>query len=774
MTEEQSGSLSNKDWEKLKNLPLEIEFLEAGSSGATSWGEGNVQSSTGEFINKYLSGEIPFDNYDVLLDEEQNIDFDLQETSNKTRVTKKIPPHLKALIGEANLRYARGDHETAKKICYEIIRQHSSISEPYLTLAQIFENEDPAKSLDYYMVATFCNPRDVNLWTRSAQLFLDINKVNQAIFCYTNALRYDPGNIKLHLKRIQLLRKEKDTKNMLRSYVKMMQCLTTPYYDFLLQVAVRVAAEYHQLKEYKKAIDALNIPFVKCPNLITPQMVNIMLELLIMHENYSYCLDIFLEHCNIEIEVLIVQTNQIEVLSYNIPENIPIDLRIKFIICVIKLKSFKLLEELLKPLLVMEDEVEIIGDLFLDVVEALMSAKLYEDALKLLVPLIKSNNYSLAAVWLKYADCQSACEMYEQAIDSYKIVMRMAPLHVEVKCNLAEVYVKLDKKSEAIELLHQNPSWQEINISILMLKIKLLKDVGEFEEYFQSVELLISRHSQTIRHFEEIRAVMYLERPYEKVARLKKLREFRGETLDDKPTFVFAVEPSIEEEYAVFCEAVELSMKQKKFPVMQKLVFTALTSSRFKNKYEELGLMGFFAAFYNKDSFHAYPLVREIVIHHPHNHLAWNLFNVLLQKADDLRHIRFMMRFLSSYTQHSHLRLLEANYCLAIGNVKIGLGYYLNKVTKTALALFLKYSTMRSRDAYEEIYYNLGRVYQQFGVVHLAKHYYQLVLDYENPLTEKYPNLSLKREAAYNLHIIYKNGKNYTAARNLLMKYIRI
>ncbi|KAK4874359.1 hypothetical protein RN001_013719 [Aquatica leii] len=740
--EEDVENAGTPEIEEGEGMPLEIECLEAGSSGVNLNEEFNMQLGTGEVINKYLSGEIPFDNYDLLLDEEQSADFDSEDTTTKpTRVTKKIPPHIKSLIGKGNLRFARGDHETAKKICFEIIRQQSSISEPYITLAQIFEPTDPAKSLDYYMIATFCNPRDVNLWTRCAQLSLDANKVLQAIFCYTNAVRVDPSNIKLHLKRIQLLRQQNDSKNMLRSYVRMMQCLTPPYYEFLLQVAVRVASEYHQLKDYKKAIDALNIPFLKCPNLITPQM----------------------------------------------------------------LKSFKLLDDLLKPLLVMEDEVEIIGDLFLDVVEALMAVERYEDALKLLVPLIKSNNYSLAAVWLKYADCQSACSMYEQAIESYKIVMRMAPLHVEVKYNLAEVYIKLDKKNEALQILHQDPLKEEINIRLLMLKIKLLKELEEYEEYWQSVELLISRHCETIRHFEEIRAVTYLERPYEKLARLKKLRKFRDETLDDKPTFVCSVEPTVEEEYEVFCEAVTLCNKMKKFALMQKFVFTALTSVRFKNKYDELGLMGFFAAFFNKDSFHAYPLVRELVIHHPRNHLAWNLFNVLLQRADDLRHIRFMMRFLSGYSQQSHLRLLEANCCLAVGNIKIGLGYYLSKlrsnptpltcmllgcillyifsqkftqnkekVTKTTIALFLKYSTMRSKDAYQEIYYNLGRMYQQFGIVHLAKHYYELVLNYKSPLLEKYPNLSLTREAAYNLHIIYKNAKNYTAAKNVLIKHLRI
>lgn len=792
--------------------PSEVQASSSTSNITEGLRNVSITNTEGEVFDRYLSGEIPLDNYEMLLDEEHvnPNDADIlmvtpDINTKPVRISRKIPPHIKALIGEANLRFARGDLETAKKMCYEIIRQHCTAAEPYITLAQIFESNEPTKCLDYYLVAALCSRRDINLWVRCAQLSVEANKVSQAIFCYSNAIRAQPTNIQLHLKRIQLLRMEKDTKNMLRSYVKMMEYLTPSYYDILLQVSVRVANEYHQLKEYKKAVDALSIPFQKCPSKINPQIVNIMLELLLLNENYSYCLDIFLEHCNIEIEIVLLNEKDIEILSYNMPDNIQIDLRIKFVICVIKLKSFKLLDGLLEPLLLMEDEVEVIGDLFLDVIEVLMASDHYEDALKLLVPLIKSNNYSLAAVWLKYGDCQSKCSLYDQAIESYRTVMRMAPLHTQVKYNLADVLAKSDKKHEALAILHQDPNAPEIDLDILIFRIKLLKSLEEYDEYWDSVELLLSRHCEKLRHFEEIRAVTFLERPQEKWARIRKLRKFRGEALDEKPAFVCTNEPTVEEEYSIFRDAVELSMKLKKFAIMQKLVFTALSSYRFKNKYDELGLLGFFSSFFNRDSFHAYPLIREIVIHHPTNNLAWNLFNALLQRADDLRHTRFMMRFLSSYTERSHLRLLEANYCLSVGNIKIGLGYYLSKlrsnpsplicmllgcvllymfgqkytqnkekITKTAITLFLKYSMMRSRDAYEEIHYNLGRLYQHFGLTHLAKHYYTLVLEYDSPLIHKYPNLSLKKEAAYNLHIIYKNSNNYIEARNVLIKYIKI
>ncbi len=42
-------------------------------------------------------------------------------------------------MGEANLRYARGDRETAIKMCMEIIRQDPAAPEPFQTLSTLYE-----------------------------------------------------------------------------------------------------------------------------------------------------------------------------------------------------------------------------------------------------------------------------------------------------------------------------------------------------------------------------------------------------------------------------------------------------------------------------------------------------------------------------------------------------------------------------------------------------------------------------------------------------------
>lgn len=262
--------------------------------------------------------------------------------------------------------------------------------------------------------------------------------------------------------------------------MRLASVLSTKKHEEIIRLCLDAAEQYHSLKEYKKAINALNVPFLKCPDKVTPQLVNLMLDLLLITKDYSKCLDIFLEFCDIELDLVVDDSGKITVLSFTMPENLLIDLRIKFIICLIKLEA----KDLILPLvdkLIMEEDVEQIGDLFLDVAEALMSMNWPEEALKLLVPLVKSNNYSMAAVWLKHAECLNACGMHEQAIESYITVMTLAPQHAEVRYPLSMLLLKIGKKEDALKVLSQDPNKQELNAIILMKRMELLKQIGDFD-----------------------------------------------------------------------------------------------------------------------------------------------------------------------------------------------------------------------------------------------------------------------------------------------------
>lgn len=47
------------------------------------------------------------------------------------RRRRRLPAALQGLMGEANLRFARGEFDEAIKMCMEVIRQFSHSPEPY-------------------------------------------------------------------------------------------------------------------------------------------------------------------------------------------------------------------------------------------------------------------------------------------------------------------------------------------------------------------------------------------------------------------------------------------------------------------------------------------------------------------------------------------------------------------------------------------------------------------------------------------------------------------
>lgn len=89
-----------------------------------------------------------------------------------TRRRCMLPTALQGLMGEANLCYARRQYDLAEKLCFEIIRQVPLNHEPFLTLAQIHEN-DPEKYMQFSLIAAHLNPSDMDQWIRIAQLSME-------------------------------------------------------------------------------------------------------------------------------------------------------------------------------------------------------------------------------------------------------------------------------------------------------------------------------------------------------------------------------------------------------------------------------------------------------------------------------------------------------------------------------------------------------------------------------------------------------------------------
>ncbi|GAB0086446.1 general transcription factor 3C polypeptide 3 [Sergentomyia squamirostris] len=713
-----------------------------------------------------------------------------------------LPPALQGLMGEANLCYARGDNELAKKVCLEIIRQVPLAAEPFHTLAQIYENTDPEKCMQFMLIAAYLDPSDVQHWMRLSELSVEMGDMRQAANCLTRAIKHDPRNLELRIKRIELLEKMGEEKFVLQCYFTMIPYIPAEQGEYLLTVAKKVAEKFHQENNGQKALEAMRKAYEKIPNLFTTADLNLLLELYIMAGNYQKVVEILCQHTDARVTM-----SRGKVTSCSIPEELVIDFRTKLAISLIHIPGNPFIDTVISNILVCVN-FETDGDCVLEIAEALMSENLFDKALKLLTPLVKSQNFSYAEVWLRHGDCHRATENYDEAINSYRIVVNLAPTHLDARLTLSALLKLKSRPHEALKALEQDLESDLVDPKLLYERCFMLRETGNLELFVDLSYILFSRHCIKFRTRDEVEvAVCVLQLP-QKINSIKDLRQVRLENMDDAdgPEFTKSTEePLLEEEWNLFTDVIRTAYETSRFDVMHKIAIAALTSKRFQPYIRNIEFITLISSLATRDHLLGYFLVKEFLVKHLQIARVWNLFNLMSNISDVSRFSRFLHRLL---IRHGHdldqsTHVMRANYWLASGTYKYALNDYMSLYTKTkepfyaflvavtflqigsqkfglrttnlkqGIAFLEEYMKTREVEASHEVWYNMGRYYQQLGMHHLSVEFYKKVLAYSNAFIEKYPEIvDLKRVAAYNLHLIYKESKNYDMARYYLYNYI--
>uniref|UniRef100_A0A7N0TII1 General transcription factor 3C polypeptide 3 n=1 Tax=Kalanchoe fedtschenkoi TaxID=63787 RepID=A0A7N0TII1_KALFE len=230
---------------------------------------------------------------------------------------------------------------------------------------------------------------------------------------------------------------------------------------------------------------------------------------------------------------------------------------------------------------------------------------------------------------------------------------------------------------------------------------------------------------------------------------------------------------------------------------------------------EELRTLGAQVAYNITDPKQGFDCVKYIVQQHPHSISAWNCYYKVKMKLGNtyFKHSKFLHRMriklkdnvapmvitghqFTMLNQHqiAAKEYLEAyklmpdnpliNLCVGSALINLTLGFRLqNKHQCVTQGLAFLYQNLLLCKNSQEALYNIARAYHHVGLVSLAGSYYEKVLathekDYPIP---KLPNESLdsaenrrpgycdlRREAAHNLHLIYKKSGAFDLARQVL------
>ncbi|XP_076043588.1 general transcription factor 3C polypeptide 3 isoform X2 [Oratosquilla oratoria] len=750
------------------------------------------------------------------MDAQQRYQLKRRGAGEKRKRRRRLPAALQGLMGEANLRYARREYDEAIKMCMEVIRQFSHSPEPYQTLGMIYEEEKMvSKSLQFLLIAAFLSP-NAEEWEKLADLSFHQGDIRQAVSCWSRAIKANPQNLHYHWARCDLLEQLGEKTKALKGYSHMLKYLRADQGQDGLKLAKEIAKIHYENKDVHLAREAMETAFKKYPSYVMHEDINLMLEVLLHQKEYLRCIQVMVQHCVVK---LVHKENSEEEFSQRpleeqittaadcfIPPDLPIDLRTKLTVALIHQGAFDLVLPLVE--LLMNESEDEFGDLYLDVGEAYMSVGKPEYALPLLEPLIHSQQYNVAAVWLQYGECLNAVDQLKEAADAYDQVVRLAPQHAEARLTLSSILQSLGRLDEAMLILNQESDSEPLDSHVLYQRCKILLDQSLINDYINAAKLLFRRHFVHIRNRDEAEAILSNKKLNNKHEAIKELRRSKNEPLEDQgPTYTGNDVP-IDDQWELFRNVCTILHELGRYEELERMTFSALGSKEFmrdKDRAREVEFMCLLSCIYNDSSYFAYNIMRELVIKNPENQRCWNLLNLIISKADDFRHNRFLLRLTHKHPDLVSLGLLNGHNCLVAGTYKYSLAEYTQafkqdpKNPLIPLMLGLSFTHMACqkfsgkkhslvvqacaflntyvelRGECQESFYNLGRAMHQLNLLPQAIFYYKKALDSTPPDTGPYgPDLDLSKEIAYNLALIYQSSGSQNLARMYLYKYIQI
>lgn len=757
----------------------------------------------------------------------QSEDMEANEKSPRKRMRKKkkkysdLPIHLEGLMGEANIKFAQGDHEKAISICMDIIKMAPEAYMPFQTLGLIYEDQgDLKKSLQYSLISAYLNPVDRNSWIRLAELCQELGDKQQATLCYTKALRAEPQNpqnLDLFWSRSHLYEELGEKKKALEGYKSMLRITPSQDGERYMEIARTITKHYYEEDDKVSAMETMRNAFEANSENVTAEDVNLFMELLMTQRQFLQAIEVLVNHCGVvfqlnvnrewskavPIGISLIENGAVKISSVAIPEILPIDLRVKLGICLIQNKLFTIAQVVINQLF--QESVEDVGDLYLDVAEAYMDQRCFVDAKPILKKLVNSENYNLAAVWLRLAECLNSLGEVERAVDAYSRVVEMAPSHIEARMSLSTLQSQLGKHEEALKALSRDESdglLTKEEKTLLLQRCMLFYAHGRLDEFYHECKALLFNMFKDLNDPDFIKAVYCC-----------RSNKTRREMLQDhfKPGYKVGDSSKsdipVDDLWDLFVKLCELLLNNKKYDDLLEVTALSMSCPYFMlepRKVKQAEFMCLLACIRSKNEHFAFSHIREICIKEGHKNQAWNLLNQVLLISTENRHSRFCLRYLLTNPDHAPVELLNGHNATISGTYKYALGEYVavlrtcpeDPLVNLCIGLTLihlagqKYSSkkhslfaqgltfinnyMELRGECQEIYYNLGRALHQLGLTYAAIHYYKKGLTFPPIIEDGENRFDLTHQLAYNLMIIYKSSGSDALARHIMNRYLVI
>ncbi|KAM1297718.1 hypothetical protein ACFX2F_024633 [Malus domestica] len=712
----------------------------------------------------------------------------------------------------ANLHYAFGRFEEAVPILSEVVKKAPNLPDSYHTLGIIHDNlGNELDALNCYRIAAFLTPRDPALWELFFDRFNKQGNSHDSIYCLSRAISADPENMNLKFDRASLYVKLGDYQKAVASYEQIVQACPDN-----VEALKTGAIMYERCGQQERSIQILEDYLINHPTEADLSVVNLLASILMENNSHKEALQ-HIEHAQ---------------LVFCSEKEMPLAMTIKAGICHAYLGNMEKAKSIFSALDEKSaDNADLIAKVAKSYMSLGHHSSVLKYYLMLKGNVEFNNGFiimKIAQCHLSLNDRVQAILCFYEALktleDDIEARLTLAFILVE-EAREDEAILLLSPPKNLGHMDHQTdksePWWCNGKVKLKLCNIYRAKRMAK--EFVDTIYHLV-HESLSIESLQQ-KNLLCISRPVApasdllKAARAKKLLQKKAKVKEDKKAeaMAFGVDWQSDDSDD---DPLEEKHKEPPLPDLLKdkehngLIIDLLTRNT-SSVAEELRSLGAQIAYNTPDPEHGVSCVKYIVDLHPYRNAAWKCYYKVISRLDDwyARHYKFLRNkrdklrncappslisghhfTKKSRHQDAAREYLEAdkllpenpliNLCVGTALINLSLGHRLqNRHQCVVQGLAFLHNNLQLCEFSQEAFYNVARAYHQVGIVTLAAWHYDKVLamqvkDYPMPkLPHEKPESAenrklgycdLRREAAYNLHLIYKKSGAVDLARTVL------
>lgn len=783
--------------EKLEKLESQLEEL------------ANVNDIPDEVLNEFAeSTQDFFDSYVTARVEQKTLqEMQKQEEKNeekkktrRRRLGENVPENIVNLVQYAKDEYFKGNFQRAIGFAKEAIKINPNAPEPYDILSLISEEQNfPDVALTFLVKAAELSTDNVELWTECARISKELGRLNETTNYLKKAAKANTKDISALLELYHLLSEEYNDPRSLHWVLNELfkREPTNP------QFANELSNQLYQSGKIQEALHTLK--------------TNIEAQLAIGEP-------ISIENANLLSSGYLDEGMNDEVIALDkLLDDAPPDFRINAAIALVRQKKFKEAHKEIETFVQLDPQVY--SEVYHLVAEELIRAEQYREAANLLQRMQDGGIESRQDL----AFCLNQIGEIDQAGDCLKSLIIDFPNLAEPPTTLFQMYKAAGRESEVIQWLEENSPNGAQSDDLVLKRATTAYENDDIDTFLELATPLLCRILFDVYRFQQLKLksqaaedILGFKRPDKMSCYMQKIMRYqRSSTLTSSKTSLGLNELSDDTVFSMATTCLMCLFQHNRSDealVLGGLLVICREKLKKKETYDVLFIFSLIAFTLGNGSA-ACTVMRNILIEDNTNDVNWEFFNVFIQQTpeEETSVHKFLIRTLSRLPDCSPLKIMLGNHSQSTVWFDHAISQYLSafnerpneplislllaaaylskayvrtqlntrKSVLCAYACIKKYCELRVNDYVAEADYNMGRFYQTLKMYPHAEKLYRKVLDspvdYEaivdqddlEMIQKHNERFSLKRDAAFNLALIYQES-DPQEARRIYRKYLTV